>query len=203
MSAFLGPIHYWMYHKIQVQQNLVEEIVTYSKEMLPGLKKELVQRFGESETRPLEEVIDVGNIHGWLQQQVSQVEYKLAYCVTAILNHANDKIVQLQQIFYDNGKRMVDNLELTNAAQSYKLIQDSLLDGMPCDHVNTVMKESDTETAWRKNTCIHGSYWAEVDGNIDIYYLLRESFIKGLLSESNFVYEKIDQDTSRIVKKNN
>ena len=25
MSAFLGPIHYWLYNKIQIQQNIVDE----------------------------------------------------------------------------------------------------------------------------------------------------------------------------------
>ena len=26
MSAFLGPIHYWMYNKIQVQEKMTEDI---------------------------------------------------------------------------------------------------------------------------------------------------------------------------------
>jgi len=28
MSAFLGSIHFWLYNKIQIQQELLEEILT-------------------------------------------------------------------------------------------------------------------------------------------------------------------------------
>ena len=41
MSAFLGPIHHWMYNKIQIQQDIVDEAVKISKEDLPELEKEL------------------------------------------------------------------------------------------------------------------------------------------------------------------
>ena len=29
MSAFLGPIHFWLYNKIQFQENLIDELVAY------------------------------------------------------------------------------------------------------------------------------------------------------------------------------
>lgn len=198
MSAFLGPIHFWMYHKIQVQQSLVEDIIALSKEIIPGLSDELDQQFGESETRPLEEVIDEGNIHGWLQQCVSQVEYKLAYSVTELLKHNQEYFTKLEQIFAEHGKQIASSLNLTSATEAYKLINDSLLDGMPCDHVNSLVKESNEEVIWRKNSCVHGSYWDEVGGDVDMYYLLRDALIKGMLSGSSLGFEKIDKDTNRI-----
>ena len=31
MSAFLGPIHYWLYNKIQLQEELIKDIVAYGE----------------------------------------------------------------------------------------------------------------------------------------------------------------------------
>ena len=64
MSAFLGSIHYWLYNKIQFQDNLVkslasklgcEEVINVNTQIgaLPG--------------GYLQDIIDEGNIHGWLQ----------------------------------------------------------------------------------------------------------------------------------------
>lgn len=199
MSAFLGPIHYWMYNKILVQQQIVEELLESSKEFIPGLTEELDHLYGESETRPLEEVIDEGNIHGWLQSKVTQVEFKLAYTVTELLKKKADSMERIHEIFEENGKKIAAAVRLSSASQAFKLMNDSLLDGMPCDHVNSVIKESDNETVWKKNSCVHSSYWEQVGGNVELYYQLRDGYIKGLLYGSSYVYEKIDQNTSRIV----
>lgn len=87
MSAFLGPIHYWLYHKIELQEELIDNI-------LEGAKQEgwntlsadqLNTACGSADMRPLEEVIDQGNIHGWLQQRIGVSEVRLAYLVTVLL----------------------------------------------------------------------------------------------------------------------
>ena len=31
MSAFLGPIHYWLYNKIQLQEELIQDIAAYGE----------------------------------------------------------------------------------------------------------------------------------------------------------------------------
>lgn len=200
MSAILGPIHFWMYNKIQVQQQIVEGLLEISKESIPGLKKELDDLYGESETAPLEEIIDEGNIHGWLQSRVSQVEYKLAYTVTEILKLDSDQLARIQEVFEENGKKIAASVKISSASQAFKLMNDSLLDGMPCDHVNSVIKESDDETVWKKNSCVHSLYWEQVAGKVVIYYQLRDCYLAGLLFASSFAYEKIDKNTSRIVK---
>lgn len=32
MSAFLGPIHFWLYNKIQLQEGLIREIAEMAEE---------------------------------------------------------------------------------------------------------------------------------------------------------------------------
>ncbi len=198
MSAFLGPIHFWLYNKIQIQQGIVEEILTLSKDFAPGLREELDIKYEVSESRPLEEVIDEGNIHGWLQYRVTQAEYKLAYTVTSLTKKNPDILQKIELIFQEKGKDKSSTVTINNAKEAYKIISDSLLDGMPCDHANTIIEESEEKVIWRRNNCVHKNYWDELGGDINIYYSLREAFIRGFLMETSLVYIKVDENTNMI-----
>lgn len=198
MSAFLGPIHFWLYNKIQIQQGMVEDILTLSGDLTPGLREELDTRYGVSETRPLDEVIDVENIHGWLQKCISQTEYKLAYAVTFLTEKDPEIIKKIESIFQRKGKEIASSISTGNAAEVYKAISDSLLDGMPCDNANTVLEESHEKVVWRRNICVHKKYWEEVGGDINVYYFLREAFLRGFLSGTSLVYEKVDEAANMI-----
>lgn len=198
MSAFLGPIHFWLYNKIQIQQDIVEEILRLSQDLQSGLREELDTKYGVSETRPLENVIDEGNIHGWLQNQIAIIECKLAYSVTSLKEKNPDIITEIESIFKKKGKEKSESINTDNAAEAYKVINDSLLDGMPCDHANTVIEESEEKVVWRRSICVHKNYWEEVGGDINIYYSLREEFIKGMLIGTVLEYEKVDEVTNMI-----
>ncbi len=201
MSAFLGPIHFWLYNKIQLQQELVEEILKLSVELTPGLRDELDAKYDTMIDGPLEEIVDKGNIHGWLQYYVAQVEYKLAYSITAVLKIDSDIMGKIGTIFREKGKEKSALITTNSAAQAYKVITDSLLDGMPCDNANRVIEENEDKVLWKRNTCVHKKYWDEVEGIISIYYSLREEFIKGALMGTELEYERIDEDTSLIRKR--
>lgn len=198
MSAFLGPIHFWLYNKIQIQQDIVEDIFDLSKDIVPTLREAADESFGITERRPLEDAIDQSNIHGWLQSQIIQVEYKLAFSVITLKEERDDVIEKIEKIFYAKGGNIASNQSIDSAAQAYKLLSDSLLDGMPCDHANSLIEEGDAQVIWKRNTCVHTRFWEEMGGDIHTYYQLREAFIKGLLSETAFEFEKIDETTYRI-----
>lgn len=201
MSAFLGPIHYWLYNKIKIQQAVVVDIIALSQRLNAleiDLKNELDIKYGVSETRSLEEAIDQGNIHGWLQACVSQVEYKLAYGVTRLLKSNPELFIDIEALFQNKGKEQSPVQSTNNASEIYKAISDSLLDGMPCDHANSVIEENQVRVIWKRNTCVHKNYWDEVGGDINNYYLLREAFIKGFLSSLPVVFKKTNEVTSMI-----
>ena len=71
MSAFLGPIHYWLYNKIQLQEELIRKIAEYGEKSGWAVfsEKHLEEKTVNKELRPLNELIDVMNIHGWLQER--------------------------------------------------------------------------------------------------------------------------------------
>lgn len=202
MSAFLGPIHFWLYNKIRLQQAIVDEIYALGiKNGLP-LEMECNHHFGEFENKPLEEMIDLDNIHGWLQEKVSQVEYKYAYAITKLLAKNPDAIEQLKALLTANGATLAKGYQASElkATEVYKIISDTLLDGMPCDHANQLLKQEENEVIWRRSICVHSSYWEVVDGDINIYYELRDAWLNGFVKELGFEFDKPDSGTFVIRK---
>jgi hypothetical protein len=202
MSATLGPIHYWLFTKIKVQNSIVEQILSSieSKEFYLDIKNKLDQQFKSIDNRPLEELIDTTNIHGWLQECVSIVENRLAYVVTNLLKEDSKAIDNLMILFKNAGRGASSLNKDASIQEIYKEFGDTLLDGMPCDHVNTVVSQHNEEVVWKRNVCVHEQYWVSVGGDIRNYYLLREEFMKGMLSDVDASFEKIDEITSKIEK---
>ena len=189
MSAFLGPIHYWLYNKIKLQENFVQNILEVSSEKnwYSGLEKEVEETYGKLDTRPLEDIIDQSNIHGWLQGKIAQTESRLAFVVTNIIRKNPDYILKLKEIAYSFGEANGASENIT-ANDSYKFLNDNLIDGMPCDRVNEVIESDNNQVVWRQNTCVHLDYWKNVGGDVSVYYALRDEIIKGMLSKSNLEY---------------
>ena len=103
MSAFLGPIHTWLYNKIKLQDELVNALIDAAvNENVAGdeIKAMLTRRYGELEKGDLEEICDPNNIHGWLQDRVSLVENRLAFAVTYLTMENSKNIEFLEKAAY-------------------------------------------------------------------------------------------------------
>ena len=86
MSKNLGPIHFWLYRKIMIQQSFTNQL---SCELLDlehkkKLSTMLDQTVGTIPQESLEEQIDTMNIHGWLQDKIRIAEVRLGYVVEEI-----------------------------------------------------------------------------------------------------------------------
>lgn len=200
MSAFLGPIHHWLYKKIQLQQEIVDDLYALGDKYGLSLEAECNNLYGIFENKPLEEMIDQGNIHGWLQERVSQVEYKYAYCVTRLFERNPESYNQIKEIAAHNGNELAIYIKEYpfDAAGVYKLIEDTLLDGMPCDHANRVLKKNPDEVIWERTLCVHRQYWDEVGGDIRNYYELREAWLEALAKGLGFSFEILEDTTYSI-----
>lgn len=201
MSAFLGPIHFWLYNKIKIQNDIIESIISLSESNNLNIRSKVYELYGDGDLPPLDEVIDVTNIHGWLQERVSVVENKLAYAVTALLKENPLLIDELKQIFYDKGSESSELCNESSINDAFKSVNDTLLDGMPCDHANVLLSQEENEIIWRREICVHQSYWDANGGDINTYYLLRDEFIKGLLADTDVVYQKEDDRISKIYRR--
>lgn len=183
---------------------MVEAVIQFAESKNLNLRNKLDSQYGTIDLSSLDEQIDISNIHGWLQECVSIVEYRLAYAVTSLLKVDSmrnlSNLEELKELFRNLGEKESNlNREVT-VSEAYKSLNDTLLDGMPCDHANILISQEDHEIIWKRNLCVHENFWSEVGGDINIYYILREEYIKGLLTKADIIYEKLNETTSRIAK---
>ena len=182
MSAFLGPIHYWLYNKIQLQEELIREIVFFGEESAWKVfsDKKLAEETVNKELRPLNELIDVMNIHGWLQERIQDAESRYALLVTRILKEGEKHLPALEEVAYNFGKEHALDAS-SDASDAYRKMDDSLLNGMPCDRVNVLTEQDPERTSWVQEEDIHAPFWIEAGGDPGVYYRLRKKIMEGML----------------------
>ncbi|HAS73625.1 MAG TPA: hypothetical protein DCS67_05725 [Clostridiales bacterium UBA8960] len=195
MSAFLGPIHYWLYNKIQWHENLLDEIyglMASNGEDVGLIKHYTEHQFGAPERSELSEVIDGSNIHGWLQTKIQSLEYRMAYVLTHIISKEAVSLESLKALYHENGKKAYERYQgsMKTPNEMFKAIYDYLLEGMPCDRVNHPISADEKGMVWVKKICIHTEYWNAVGGDIKNYDALRLEWLKGfVMGEFELVIE--------------
>ena len=193
MSAFLGPIHIWLFNKIKFQDGMTDAILDFAE--ANGYSKDLRtrtdSRYGVLEKGNLEDMIDTGNIHGWLQEKVSLVENRLAYVITELTEPDQERLSHITDAVLEFGKRNSADKNI-GVRKGYDYLESTLLNGMPCDRVNELVKETEDRLVWRQTQDIHGAYWNMIHGNAAHYYALRESLIKGMFEGSDIEFHQIE-----------
>jgi len=183
MSAFLGPIHYWMYEKIMVQEDLLRRIADKAEQ--EGWLNSAAD-YVRDERHLLEEIIDEANIHGWLSSCIESVETRYAELVASILTDHEERLDELKAVAYTFGMEKAAEADST-AGECYKRIENCTLDGMPCDGVNVVTDKQEGHFSWQQRFDVHGAYWLAAGGRTEDYYTLRHQFIAGILTTANYV----------------
>jgi hypothetical protein len=186
LSAFLGPVHHWLYHKIQWHETLLEELLA-----LPGegpvetgtLVGEMNASFGEPVRGDLSRVINHTDIHGWLQERITSLELRTAYLVTFFLGKGIIDLDSLEDFYREYGKRTMTQEAVSTPSPEalFKVVNDHLLEGMPCETINQpVLKEKDA-FGWRESRCIHKDHWDRVQGDVTVFYRLRNALVEGFV----------------------
>jgi len=192
MSAFLGPIHNWLYNKIKIQND-------FTKELLNNFKLDISLEYEDLLEGELSEIIDETNIHGWLQTQVSLVENRLSFAVKKILEKDENLLKEIFLIANKYGEELI--LEAKETPQSvFNSIDNLLLSGMPCDRVNSIVFNDEEKLSYVITTDIHGVYWDNKGLDVSIFYKIRENIIKGMLKNTEYEFLK-DEETFIITKK--
>ena len=212
MSLFLGKIHYWLFNKIVWFENLEREIINLASSIginVDGIKKEIENKYGEMlPDAPLEEIIDTGNIHGWLQEKIHSAEGRMAAWTRAIIVNDVNNIVKIQNIYISQGIKAANEVkrvstEFNTAADIYSRINDYILDGMPCDRVDEIIENNEHTITWRKRICVHKEIWERENINVEQFYNLRYLWIKAFVNTLNdeFQYIKNDDGSFCIIKR--
>ena len=214
MSKFLAPIHTWLFNKIKLYELLEKNLVsTYTEkygEEVTDIYKQIQDKFGYPvEDKPLEELIDVSNIHGWLQNKISIAETRQAALLTKLYAIHGEEVKNIAIDLYskqgiDCGEDAKQKYEVNNAPEIYQALNNYILEGMPCDRANVIIENSEDKLDWKNEMCLHRAYWESVQGNINIFYELRDSWIKSFVESvnNNFTYNTNRNESAfKILKK--
>jgi len=212
MSLYLGKVHYWLFNKIIWFQNLEIELVNLAKEK--GIDEDellsyLKDNYGERiENKPLEEIIDTSNIHGWLQNKITISEKRLAKVTKELLTLENIK-EEIEKVYKNQGikaaKEVNEEEKLgNNAVELFNLVNDYILDGMPCDRVNEVLVQEEDQVLWKRRVCVHEDIWNSEGLEVNYFYNLRDLWIETFIKEVNneFNYKKLSEIEMTIEKIN-
>lgn len=198
MSLYLGKIHYWLYNKIVWFESLEKEIISWAENNhLPvgeWYREILVRYDAPTENKPLEEIIDTSNIHGWLQGKIHSAEGRQAALVTAVLKEKEEYKKDLMSIFKKQGEKCGVEYREKNCPTSpediYNALNDYILEGMPCDRINIILTSNENEISWEGRKCLHAEHWQAVDGSVENFYDLRgewiSAFVASLSNEFHF-----------------
>ncbi len=204
MSAFLGPIHFVMYNKIQKQNDLLNEIIKASDDnnWVDNLAGVLKDKYGENETAPLESVIDTGAIHGWLNNQVNIAESRLALALKLILEKDEKLLDKIGEIFYSQGEAVrLEHADIITSEGIFNVLSTTLLDGMPCDGGINILQDDGSEIMWEINMQVHTPYYEGVGVDIEIFLNLRDKWLQGFFAGSgNIEYARLSDFTFRIME---
>ncbi|SCJ97170.1 Uncharacterised protein [uncultured Clostridium sp.] len=211
MSLFLGKIHYWLFNKIQWFEILEEDIIDVAKDVgiyTDEIRDKINKRYGEKlPNKPLEDMIDTGNIHGWLQSKINSAEGRMAAWTSEIINNSEKGINKIERVYIDQGRKAAKEIisegkSFEKAEELYSLMNDYILDGMPCDRVNEIIESSEEMIKWTRRICVHKDIWEAENINVKYFYDFRGLWIKAFISELNkdFEYIEIDSDT-RVIRR--
>lgn len=185
MSAFLAPIHQWLFNKIQKVNDRTELILAQARARYGDNAEEAQALAWESFGTPLApetllaDVIDHTNIHGWLSRQVSGAECREAAIVNELVHQQGDRVYEwLGEIFEQTGRQSGEQARVEigddiSPQRLYKALQNNLLNGMPCDDIDEIVQSDETGMSWRQKIIPQCKAWKRAgaeDEEMDILY---------------------------------
>ncbi len=206
MSRFLGPIHHWLFKKIQLHEALEAQLIhvyasKYGHE-INGMVEKTVNKYGHPlSDAPLDQLIDTDNIHGWLQSRISIAETRQAAILTSVFQSHGQEAVEIAMDLYrqqgvQSGSDAKSKGQVESAPAIYKALNNYILEGMPCDNVNNVTVADPDLVEWKNTQCLHKGYWEAVGADIEVFYQLRAQWVKSFVENANeaFTYKVSNGD---------
>lgn len=196
MSAFLGPIHSWLYNKIRIQDNITETIISsLDKEKSAEVTDYINNKTEVLPNGNLEDIIDTSDIHGWLQDKVTIVETRYVNAIKFITENKLADTDQLKKTVSSYGKTLSSQYNVTTPEECFKLLSDIALDGMPCDHINSISENGNDRLQYIRKDSFRDELWKQSGLDSKLYYELRIAFINGVLAYTPFRLKMIDNIT--------
>lgn len=193
MAEKFAEIHIWMFNKIKLQNQFSDEIFKKIKnqEQTSNIKNHLEEFFPFPDGN-LEEIIDHENIHQWLETHLVLTDRKLAWLVNEVKGNQLS-LESLEELFNQLGKKHRDLIQpiWLEPSYVYRTLTDALTEGMPCDKANQVISHDENHLLWEVSSCKHVESWKSENADVEDFYKLRDSWIRGLLENSEFTYHSL------------
>lgn len=182
MKEKLAPIHFVQHNRIKIQENLETFLIDLFH--LQDVDDHSVATHGpRTSDDALEVQIDHDNIHGWLESHLVANEKRLSLLSKEIILKNEEKALHLAHAEY--GKRLAESLKekirFSNGQELYGYLSAVLLDGMPCDKINSLVESGDNHVVWHSKNDIHKKYYEEQNLPGNLYLDLRKSFLSSFL----------------------
>ncbi|PUU88727.1 hypothetical protein [Halanaerobium sp.] len=188
MSAFLGPIHMWLYKQIQIVEEREAEIVDqfsqkYSAEKVDDLIFPYRHKYGElKEDKPLVELIGGSDIHPWLEAAISSAQSREAAVVAALMDEFNDQELLLS-IYSEQAEELAekakvrDDVEQFNLNDAFEIINEHFVERMPCDRLSGAVKE-DGKIIWKHQSRLHQEFWQQTEVELELMHQLYAEWLQ-------------------------
>jgi len=194
MSAFLAPIHFWMYDKIKLQEQLTQYFVQAAEKAGWSLGSHRAEEFIVNDDRPLDELIDTDDIHGWLENRIGEAETRYATLLQSLLDNNTDLLPELEKLARDFGARRA--LEAgSDGSQIYQAFNNAFLNGMPCDLAIKIVDKDPESFTWQQVQDSHGKFWTAVNGSPETYYTLRQAILEGMVEKTGYTLKCVAGNT--------
>lgn len=197
MSAFLAPIHYWLYNKIRHVIEREQRIYEEAENLCGGTAEEARSQAWQSYGEPLPdadltEYIDQSNIHGWLQRQINLAESREAAFVQALVDNCSDAAIEVaQKAFRDHGVHCARHADAQGKYQTstapgiYKAINDYYLNGMPCDQNDAIIENTPDNMMWESEACSQDPNWKRAGADAKMMKNLYREWLTAFVSTLN------------------
>ncbi|MBN1035327.1 hypothetical protein DWC20_07155 [Clostridium botulinum] len=212
MNLYIEEEHQVLFNKILWFESLEEEIINLAEEEkldIELLIKDINEKYGPKlPNLPLEELVDINDVDGWLQEKIISAEERTAAWITRIINNNSTAKSKLESLYKNQGKKAAEDLlekctELNTAIQIFNGIYEYILDGIPSEKVNEIISSSDNQIEWKRIICVHETIWNKENGDVNYFYYLRNKWIEEFVHNVNdeFEYIKYKDGIQSIVKK--
>ncbi|MFN2363690.1 MAG: hypothetical protein ABR596_05270 [Halarsenatibacteraceae bacterium] len=200
MSAFLGPIHEWLYQQIKIIEDRERKLVknfseVYSQAELAEIVEPLRSEYGNlKEDRPLSQLISGNNIHPWLEAAIVSAQSREAALVSDLQDKFNDQEL-LEEVYRNQARNIAGQLKTEtemDLKEVFKVLNDYFLERMPCDRLSE-STESENKIIWEHQARLHQEFWEDAGVDPELMHLLYSDWIENFVKELNseIKYERI------------
>ncbi len=197
MSAFLGHVHHWLYHKISRVVEREQLIYEKAEEMCGATAEELREQVWQIYGAPqsdakLEDIIDHNNIHGWLQRQVTIAETREAAFIKELVDACGGGATSIAKTAYaEHGIICGQHAKTQRKYKTevpggiYQALNDYLLNGMPCDEGDVVVQDDADKVVWEGRVCLQERNWAKAGVDKNLMKELYQQWFTGFVTAIN------------------